>query len=407
MRKVLFLFATVLLMMMACGNGSDNGKQGADNPLKSIKLTEGETRVASANADFAFRLLKSANTTLAGAKTLALSPLSASLALSMVTNGAGGDTQAELLQALGMEGCDMATVNACNEKLVGELATLDNTSTVKMANSLWLNKGFPVLESFKKAVTDSYDAQVEEVDMATALPAIQEWCSEKTDGLIQNFPPAIGQDTKTALLNALYFKGAWSSPFEKAKTKKDTFTNSDGTTTEASFMCDERNVRYGSEEGFSWVELPYGNGAFSLRVVLPDEGVSVEQCIDSLCGYSWNGGAYRDVNLKLPKFSLNETCGLVEVLQGMGVDDAFTDGADFTNLSSNGLKISEVKQATAFAIDEDGVEAAAATYVGLVETSLMPSPDIVVDFHVQRPFVFLLSEKSTGCVLFIGKIEKL
>lgn len=363
--------------------------------------------MASSNNDFAFRLFKSANNVLADAKTLTLSPLSASLALSMVANGADGNTRAELLQALGMEGGDIAVMNAYNQKLVNGLATLDKTSTVKIANSLWLNKGFPVLESFKDDVTDSYDAKVKVVDMASALPAIKKWCSNKTNGLIKDFPSEIAEGTEVALLNALYFKGSWKKPFDKEWTKSDIFTNADGTTTETSFLCDERKIVYGKKDGFSWVELPYGNEAFSLRIVLPDEGVSIEQCIDSLCGYSWNGGGHRDVDLKLPKFSLKENCSLVDVLRSMGVNDAFTGNADFSNLSSNGMKISEVKQATAFAIDETGVEAAAATYVGIMTSSLSVDAEPVIEFHVQRPFFFLLSEKSTGCVLFIGKIEKM
>ena len=304
----------------------------------------------------------------------------------------------------------MEEVNAYYKKLAEELPKQDKQSRLALANSLWLDAQFDALATYKGVLTDSYDAEVRQVDMATAMDDINNWCSQKTNGLIPEILKKNEAGLSMLLLNALYFKGEWDEPFDVEDTQEDVFANADGTESRAAFMNKEDWLRYVQNDLFGMVSLPYGNGAFSLQVLLPHEGMALADCMEALNGNAWtdllNEMSFTEVNLKLPKLKTDRILDdLRPALEAMGVKKAFAEGADFSKLSGQSLFISLVRQAVSFNMDEKGTEAAAVTAVGGVSAAPPPSP--VIDFHVQRPFLLVLTEKSTGCVLFIGKVVKM
>lgn len=413
MKKLMFACAAVLGMLAACQ--SDEGVNNkVPKEYRLIELTEAQTRMASESTDFAFRFFQTANEVL-GKETqnrdkLILSPLSASYALSMLANGADGTTLAELTETLGFSGFSVDEINTYNQKLVKELAEQDNTTILSTANSLWMLDDFLTLDSYREALTRHYDAEVRREERTKAKEAINAWCADKTNGCIPEFL----KDDPTGevmLLNALYFKGLWSSPFSKDATQTGTFTNEDTSRSYVDMMNRKDHYRFAQNDLYAVVRLPYGNGAFALEVLLPQEGVGLAQCIKSLDGASWKAlqesMRLEEVDVKLPKFGIEDyRNSLLDVLKAMGVQDAFLNTADFGKMAERDLFVSSVDQSIYFKLDEEGTEAAAVTGIG-ISTVLPSSPDGVYEFYVDRPFLFLLTEKSTGSILFMGKVTKL
>lgn len=384
------------------------------NAYQAIELTEAETRMATAGNDFAFRFFQAAESILPSQERgqLFVSPLSASLALSMLDNGAAGTTAAELAEVLGFGGYTLEEINGYNRKLVTELAGLDNTGRLCMANSLWLNEGFRALDAYLAILASDYDAEVQTVDFGKALPAMNAWCKEKTDGLIPKLLDELDTESKLVLMNALYFKGRWTTPFEKEETGKGEFRRADGSVSTVDLMHVEEKFAYVAQDGYAAARFPFGNEAFSLTVILPDVGAALNDCIGDLDAEAWEllqeqlDRTALSLDVKLPKFRVEATHDVKKVLMSMGVRQAFAEGADFSPLSAAPLLLNEVRQAVSFRVDEEGAEAAASTVVGGIAAGGMIEADArPIDFHVQRPFCCVLSEQGTGCILFIGKVE--
>lgn len=407
-------------LMASCSNSDETDRVICISPpeelveRRDIVLNDAEKRMAAEHTDFAFSLLKTADEQLADNSQLVFSPLSASMALSMLAEGAGGETRQELLTTLGFAGFTAEEVNAYNKKLMEELPMLDNTAMLGIANSIWLNEGFDALASFRKAMADSYGAETRTEDFALpqTLDLINAWGAEKTNGLIPHFLDELSAELEMVLLNALYFKGAWSIPFDKADTRTGSFACEDGSTAEVKLMGLEAPFMYGVGEGYAVAELPYGNGAYSLCVLLPDAGISLTECLSRLTADAWEAALgsmkYCLLDVQLPKFKLERKDLLTETLRAMGIQKAFTSEADFSNLAESPLSISLVMQANNFSIDEEGVEAAAITGTGLVTGAGGATPSVTsIPFHVTRPFLFVLKEKSTDTILFLGKITSL
>ncbi|MBE6287706.1 MAG: serpin family protein [Mediterranea massiliensis] len=426
----LFVFiATIAFMLPACNNNDtpiedepQNGNQGTQNGQQKpeiewpktridIELTEAEKLLAKQHVDFSIRLLQAAEETTADKSQIILSPLSASFALSMVTNGAAGETQQELLNALGFNGFTAEEMNTYNRKLITALTDLDNTSPISIANSLWLNKGFTPKDSFKKTLTNSYDAEVQSVDFANSetVERINEWCEKKTNGCIPDFLKTLLAEQRFVLLNALYFKGRWQTKF--GNSQPSTFTTEEGKEQEVTFLSmEETKYLYAENELFSMAELPYGNGAYGLLVLLPKEEVKASDCLVTLNGEQWlkvvSNMKPTLLNLKLPKFKVEAKQSLIDALKVIGIRKAFTTEADFTALSEKTTFISGVLQGNYLSIDENGTEAAAVTIIG-VDGDTPPTQSKVIDFYAKRPFFYFLKEKSTNTILFMGKMGRI
>ena len=220
---------------------------------------------------------------------------------------------------------------------------------------------------------------------------------------------APNRDLVMALMNALYFYGKWSFEFEDAK--KENFVNISGNTSKTEMMHSRDDLRYSEYDGFRMVTLPYGNGAFAMDVILPDEKANFSDAVAKLDAGTLQildrNSATCDVDLKLPKFTFDYNADMTKVLREMGMTLAFCELADFSGMAEEDLMISQVKQKTFIDVNEKGTEAAAVTFIGVVATSIGPAPQKkFVEFHADRPFIFLIRERSTGAVLFIGQKVK-
>ncbi|WP_373787423.1 serpin family protein [Bacteroides heparinolyticus] len=411
MLKKTFAALSLLCIFAACQNDENSTPQ--PQPRKDITLTRAEQEMLDKGNDFAFRFFNQVCKTENEKPNLFISPLSASLCLSMVANGASDNTLKEMLATLGFSDYLPAKMNAYNQKLTSALLNLDNTTQLGIANSIWIKQGFGVYDDFVDVNKKMYDAQVKELDFASpkAVDVINGWCAEKTKNCIKEVLKEIPGDARLYLLNALYFKGNWTTRFNNSNTAQEQFTNQDGSKSMVQMMnLDNKSFNYTENEWFGMAEFPYGNEAFSMVVALPAEGKSLEECLPQLTKEHWQEWNSRlsgtSLNVKLPRFELKYDKDLKEDMKALGMIDAF-DGnvANFSKMSATDLFIGLLQQFTYVKVNEEGTEAAAVTIAGMVNSA---GPSIQArPFHVNRPFVFLIKEKSTGVILFMGKVTKL
>lgn len=338
-----------------------------------------------------------------------ISPLSASIALSMTAAGAEGATQEEMLRTLGFGGLSVKDLNACNRGIIDLLSSDPEGVELNVANSLWVSDRFTLKSRYIRTAGSEYSAMVSNLDFSDpASPSvINRWCAENTAGRIDKMIENIDPATQMYLLNALYFKGMWTTPFDAANTRKDIF-HGNRRDSEVEFMHRTASFPYYIGPEGALLELPYGEGSFVMDIFLPAEGVSAEEFASGLDGEALStltGLLQSDrIKVTLPKFKAEYETSLNATLQRLGMRDAFTPSADFSGMSKEPLMISEVKQKTFIEVNEEGSEAAAVTSVAVMRTSLAPEP---LEFRVDRPFVLLIRERTSGTVLFMGLVRNL
>lgn len=367
---------------------------------KEIELTDGEKQLIASNNNFAFNLFRKAR----GEESKVLSPLSITYALGMLNNGADGQTQQEINQTLGFGEAGADAINAFCQKMLKEAETLDEKTKSIIANTIFVNEGlgYVLQDDFIKKANDYYNAQPQNRDFGDGetMDVINQWTSDHTEGMIpevlneQSFNPL----AVSYLLNALYFKGAWSDPFDKAETKDEPFGGG-----EAVPMMHKpyTEFKYTENNLYQAVNLPYGNGAYQMSVFLPREGKTIGDVLDALNGSNWQvKGSTYDVDLKLPRFETDTNQNLVEIMSALGMPTAFIpEIADFPYFCNIPVYIGGMFQVAKIKLDEEGTEAAAVTVIEVAPTSITPS----AKFYANRPFLYVISEQSTGAIFFIGQ----
>ena len=410
MKIKLFLLLGVFALITGCQNDDD----GADNakPRKDIALSRAEEVLADGNLDFAFRLFQQVNATETQQANWIISPLSASLALGMTANGAAGNTLEEIKNTLGFGTFELAAMNSYNQKLIKELLNLDNTTRLNIANSVWLNNSLPVNDSFVDVNKDMYGALVKNIELnsSKAIETMNKWAAEQTNNAIKNVIAKVPSGAMFYILNALYFKGTWKKPFKKSATKTERFTNADKSSAKVAMMNQQETFNYIYNDDFCIAEFPYGNEAFSMVVLLPTDEKELEKALDKLTADNWRDWYEQryeqKLNVKLPRFEINYKKDLIGDMQLMGIKDAFNrETADFASLSSkSNLYLNILDQYNYIKVNEEGTEAASVTSSGGGFGANVSKKE---EFYVDRPFAFMIKEKSTGTILFMGKVTKM
>ncbi len=364
--------------------------------------------VASANS-FGFKLFTKVNDAQAG-KNVFISPFSVSMAFGMALNGANGVTLDSLKQALGDAEMSMDDINQSYKNISATLTALDPRVAFQIANSVWYKTGFSVLQQFLDDNRLYFDAEIASLDFSqpSALTTINDWVNSKTNGKIPTILSAIPPEAVMYLINAIYFKGAWTYQFDPQYTKDNLFTCADGSTVSCRMMSQLTTFEYYVNSELQAIDLPYGDRMFSMTVILPRSSTSIDQFAATLSEERWNaivaGLDSSTVNLFIPKFKLEYARTLNEELKSLGMTIAFSDFADFSRITpGGGIMISEVKHKTFVEINEEGTEAAAATSIGFATTTAYGGPSFPI-MRIDRPFIFAIREHQSGTILFIGKI---
>jgi serpin B len=346
------------------------------------------------------------------------SPYSISVALAMCQAGASGATRDELETALGLTGAGDSLVEAFGELrqvLESRARPTPLPFRLSIASALWCQTGYRLKREFVEMLGARLGVEVREADLATtpggAAREVNAWVSEATRGRIREIlsEADIGALSRAILANAIYFKAPWLSQFEKEATRTEPFQLHDGRAVDAPMMHDTASRRYARGNGFRALEVPYGNDWIVMLLVLPDEGRfdEVERSLDftALVELTRRVEPVR-VALTLPRFRVESSFALRKPLERMGIVEAFSAGADFTRISDeSGFALGEVLHKAVVDVDEKGTEAAAATAVMMLTATRAPKkPPPPLEFRVDRPFLFLIGDKPTGTVLFVGRV---
>ncbi|MBN2806871.1 MAG: serpin family protein [Prolixibacteraceae bacterium] len=378
-----------------------------DDP-KPIELNQKSQLLVEADNDFGIDLFREINETESG--NFNISPLSVSLALAMTYNGAEGETKAAMEEALRLSELTTDEINQSYQSLVKALLEADPKVTLEIAKSIWYRLGYNVLDDFKTVNQTYYNAEVNELDFgrSDAKDIMNGWIEDNTHGKIKDMIKEINPDHVMFLINALYFNGEWQNKFEKSNTQKRDFNTSDLKVVQVNMMQKEDSVLYMANDLFTSIQMPYGRGNFNMVVLLPNEGKTCNELTSEFNAENWKKwmSSFQmtyDVDIWLPKFKDEYKIKLNDVLSAMGMELAFTPAADFSGINGEGdIWIDYVQHNTFIDVSEKGTEAAAATVVAIVELA-MP---INTQFHADRPFIYAITEKETGAILFIGKMAE-
>ena len=402
------MFAAAVLA--ACGASDPTSPSTQAAPaLTSLprNLTDAERSVLSATNAFSFSLWKQVNSTRKDSNVF-VSPLSASFSLGMALNGAANQTFDEMRSALHFGGASIADIDGGYKSLMSLLTSLDKSVTMNVANSIWYRKDFPFNQGFLDDGANYFGASIKPLDFNDAsgsMSAINGWVNARTNGKIPTIVDQIDPANVMFLINAIYFKGSWRTKFDAAATIDAPFHAAAGDQN-ARLMHREAKISYTETSAFQAVDLPYGDSAFAMTIVLPKPGSSVESLASSLDASVLqsvtNSLHTAQIDLFMPKVKLSFTRNLIPDLQSLGMSVPFTDHADFTRMSTRGreLDISQVRHKTYVDINEEGTEAAAVTSTGISVTSA----PVATTMRVDRPFIFVIRERLSGTMLFMGKI---
>ena len=367
---------------------------------KEIELAEGERKLIESNNDFAFNLFREARID----TSCVLSPLSITYALGMLNNGADGQTLKEINQTLGFGEAGADAINAFCQKMLREANTLDEKTKALIANTIFVNEGlgFRLQEGFIDKANTYYSAEPQNRDFndGETMDVINQWANDHTEGMIPEVlnEASFHPEAVSYLLNALYFKGMWSSPFKKEMTTNESF----GGGKEVPMMHKMgQDFQYTENDLYQAIRLPYGNGAYQMTVFLPREDKTIGEVLETLNGSNWQFDSLpTEVDLKLPRFETDTYQPLVKEMSELGMPSAFTLLAEFPWFCNRSVYISNMFQVAKIKLDEEGTEAAAVTVIGYDSTAM---PDEPKRFHANRPFLYIISEQSTGAIFFIGQ----
>ena len=384
---------------------------------KPIDLTVHQIEKVETDNSFGFRMFREVSKQ-KGENTF-FSPLSLNMALGMLYNGSSGTTRTEMAKTLGITNCSLTEINEYYQKMMQELLKIDPITEINIANSFWYRNELPVKASFIETGKKYFDAEVKALDFnsSTAADIINKWCAEKTKNRINHIiDNSMTDDMMMTLINALYFKSKWQKEkkFEKEKTKLDVFTKTNRQKIKVQMMEQTNSLPYYADEQFQCVELPYGNQAFSMIAMLPHENMDINRLIDHLADVKWqdvmNNMREQRVWLKLPRFKMECDFSLSQPIMNLGMKQIFDPrDADFENIAKIydvNWYVSDIKQKTFVEVNEEGTEAAAVTAIVVVGFGRRGTTVEPVRFFADRPFLFLIREKSTGLILFIGRIDE-
>lgn len=408
--KILTILILSIAAVISCK------KNNADNVKPSLNFSETEKSVLLSSNSFGLTLFQNLASSVSADSNVFISPLSVSLALTMTYNGAATQTATAMQTTLGYKNMDKTEINQSCQGLMQTLQNCDPNVIMNIANSIWYtNKSFNVEDSFININKTYFNAEVTSADFSNpaTVNLINNWVSTKTYGTINQIISSIPPDIVMFLLNAVYFKGTWATAFDSSQTAPGNFYLSDGSTTSANFMVQRSKLSYYSNSLFSSVELTYGNGNFSMVILLPNGSHNCTSILHELNQSNWNAWnadmqSNTDVQVYLPKFTLSYGNMLNNVLTLMGMGIAFSDTADFSGIDGkHDLSISLVYHKTYLQVNEKGTTASAVTAVGIVATVANPnlSPQPII-FDVNRPFIFAIKETTTNSIIFMGLIQE-
>jgi serine protease inhibitor len=338
-----------------------------------------------------------------------LSPAGLAFALSMLQNGAQGETLRQIMATLQVGNSSPSELNESNQNLLKHLVNLDPKVQLEIADAIWIDQKAAIKPDFISVIRRDYNAEISNGDFQNpaTVKQINNWVNASTHGKIPDIlEPPLDPRLRLVLLNAIYFKGDWLAPFDTNLTRSQPFTLANGQSVPHPRMSSTGSYAYGEGDYYQVVELPYAGGSMSMVVFLPKS--SLDEFLNKFTAADFDASIGRLHSRKgaveLPRFKLNSSYDLTGVLPALGMPLAFTTRADFSGMSDEPLSISFVKQKTYIDVNEAGTEAAAVTAIGARAMIVRREPP-PFHFVVDRPFFMAIREKQSGLILFLGAIS--
>lgn len=394
----------------AAENGNANWSVNEEVDESFLILSDAQHEMVNNNNSFAFSLY---NKTM-GMNSRVVSPLSVTYLMSMLANGADGETQQQILATLGWAGegiqqPSLQDINDYSRMLIEKTARLDKAVTVEIANYVAVNKEFKLNSKFQKSVERDYKAGVESLNFTSpsTLKRINDWCNDRTHGMIPSIINELDPDAVSYLMNAIYFNGTWKDKFSKEETKQEMFRGYTRDIQYVDMMHRHGEYFYADGDGYSAVSIPYGNGAFRMTVILPTEGSFLRDVMASM-----DGGKFQalqrsmekcNVDLKIPRFTTEVDLPLNDIISALGAPLIFSPQADFSQFARGDFYVSKMFQKAKIEVSEEGTKAAAVTAAIMMMSAMRPEKKRNVVFHADSPFAYIISENSTGSIYFMGQ----
>jgi len=371
---------------------------------------EGVDQLVESLNDFSFEFYKEIIESEEG--NVFFSPYSIFVALSMAYEGAGGNTSDQMQSILNVLQNDSTTLGSFG-RLYNLLNQNQDGYTINTANAFWAHQDYKFLDEYLGLLQNFYMAEANELDFAKNVEAadiINSWIEDQTNDKIKDMidPSILSDYTKLVLTNAIYFKGLWSNPFNPDNTYVADFNLATDETVDVNMMksdSENSDYNYTETDDLKILELPYSGNELSMILILPKENniSAAESALDAENLASWKVSLFgQEVDVEIPKFKFEKKYTLNDLLIEMGMVEAFQPGiADLSKMDgTHDLFISKVLHQSFVEVNEEGTEAAAATVV-TVELTAVLDP---IEFIADHPFVFLIQHKSTGAILFMGKV---
>ena len=419
MMKTFALMGMTAMVLSACRsarvekaaeNGNANWSVNEEVDESFLILSDAQHEMVNNNNSFAFSLY---NKTM-GMNSRVVSPLSVTYLMSMLANGADGETQQQILATLGWAGegiqqPSLQDINDYSRMLIEKTARLDKAVTVEIANYVAVNKEFKLNSKFQKSVERDYKAGVESLNFTSpsTLKRINDWCNDRTHGMIPSIINEVDPDAVSYLMNAIYFNGTWKDKFSKEETKQEMFRGYTRDIQYVDMMHRHGEYFYADGDGYSAVSIPYGNGAFRMTVILPSEGSFLRDVMASM-----DGGKFQElqrsmekcnVDLKIPRFTTEVDLPLNDIISALGAPLIFSPQADFSQFARGDFYVSKMFQKAKIEVSEEGTKAAAVTAAIMMMSAVRPEKKRNVVFHADSPFAYIISENSTGSIYFMGQ----
>ena len=419
MMKTFALMGMTAMVLSACRtarvekaaeNGNANWSVNEEVDESFLILSDAQHEMVNNNNSFAFSLY---NKTM-GMNSRVVSPLSVTYLMSMLANGADGETQKQILATLGWAGegiqqPSLQDINDYSRMLIEKTARLDKAVTVEIANYVAVNKEFKLNSKFQKSVERDYKAGVESLNFTSpsTLKRINDWCNDRTHGMIPSIINELDPDAVSYLMNAIYFNGTWKDKFSKEETKQEMFRGYTRDIQYVDMMHRHGEYFYADGDGYSAVSIPYGNGAFRMTVILPSEGSFLRDVMASM-----DGGKFQalqrsmekcNVDLKIPRFTTEVDLPLNDIISALGAPLIFSPQADFSQFARGDFYVSKMFQKAKIEVSEEGTKAAAVTAAIMMMSAMRPEKKRNVVFHADSPFAYIISENSTGSIYFMGQ----
>jgi serine protease inhibitor len=387
--------------------GSNSGGSASEPPAVVQAMDAGSPvnpAVVAADNTFGLSLFQNLNATAVG--NVAISPISVAMALQILYNGSAGTTQSAMAQTLRLGALSTSDLNTDNAALMASLISADPQVQLIVANSLWMHlSDNPVLPSFTQTDQTYYGATLG--DLSGAPANVNSWVDTETNGLITQMLPDGDYSGLVALIaNTIYFKGQWTNGFDPGQTASAPFTLSDGTQVSSEMMHQSGSYAYLQGTNVQVLRLPYGQGRFSMLIVLPNSGADFNSFVAGITAESLSGWIAQlqtsPGTIALPRFTSAYGVSLPPALSalGMGIALCSSNSANFSDLAP-GVCVSDVEHKTMVEVDETGTVAAAATTITVTPTVAMTGQFTMTMDH---PFFYAIQDDQTGELLFIGTL---